>query len=352
MFLTIGPTDRLFERFREVFPGMQFDVKQLRLWDWPDQARPHTFLVARALEVRNFLCQHLLDDKFGRDDYRELCELIIKYLGGQVIRPRRRPGAQGDDFVMRAPGALHHARFLASCLYIMKLVMLSGVTPRGLLTPNMLVNLKQMALYISLFHGPWFLQARVAAIAPRLDLELWNHMKVFHDINGGIADAVIHSLERHLWYLTEELVVFGLFDSDLDPDVKEAMANALLRTPKPNRFEPGKPEFPVALMANNPTMDQLIGSKSWLLFSLLGKSGDWLQMPVRLWDTDNEYVSMKETVSHLEVVNDTAERGVKDIQEYANAARDGGQRGRIILVSNSHRVKLPQFQKNEMENNL
>ena len=71
-------------------------------------------------------------------------------------------------------------------------------------------------------------------------------------------------------------------------------------------------------------------------------------MPVRLWDTD-EYVSMRETLSPLEVVNDTAERGVKDIQEYANAARDNGQTGRIILVSNSHIVKLREFLKKEMK---
>ena len=58
-------------------------------------------------------------------------------------------------------------------------------------------------------------------------------------------------------------------------------------------------------------------------------------MPVQLWDTDNEYVSMREILYRRKVVNDTAESGVKDIQEYANAARDWGLRGCIILVSNS-----------------
>ena len=39
-------------------------------------------------------------------------------------------------------GALHHARFLGSCLQIMKLVMLLfNVTPLGLLTPNMLAKI-------------------------------------------------------------------------------------------------------------------------------------------------------------------------------------------------------------------
>ena len=79
-----GPTDKLFKKFRDRFPGINVDVDDLHLWQWPDMSRPHTFVVARALEVREFLKEHLLTEAFGRDDYRELCELIIKYLGGQV----------------------------------------------------------------------------------------------------------------------------------------------------------------------------------------------------------------------------------------------------------------------------
>ena len=60
---------------------------------------------------------------------------------------------------------------------------------------------------------------------------------------------------------------------------------------------------------------------------------------------------MRETLPPREVVNDTAERGVRDIQEYVNAVRDQGQRGRTILMSNSHKFKLREFQKNEMEYN-
>ena len=77
-------------------------------------------------------------------------------------------------------------------------------------------------------------------------------------------------------------------------------------------------------------------------------------MPVRLWGTDNQYdsVSMRETLYSLDVINNTAERGVKDIQEYANAARDKGRRGHTILVSNSQKVTLPEFTKNEMKCNI
>ena len=64
----------------------------------------------------------MLRGTFGRDDHRELCELVVHYLGGRVLRPRlNAPPSFG--FKMRAPGALHHARFLASAIYIMKLSM-------------------------------------------------------------------------------------------------------------------------------------------------------------------------------------------------------------------------------------
>ena len=49
-----------------------------------DTSRPHTFIVSRALEVRDFLTQHLPSGAFGQDDYRKLCELVTKYLRGQV----------------------------------------------------------------------------------------------------------------------------------------------------------------------------------------------------------------------------------------------------------------------------
>ena len=50
---------------------------------------------------------------------------------------------------------------------------------------------------------------------------------------------------------------------------------------------------------------------------------------------------MSYVIENLAVVNEAAEYGVKDIQDYANASMDGSSGERLILVSNSHRVKLP-----------
>ena len=103
----------------------------------------------------------------------------------QVNRPRHRPAPPEqpcqrphDHIIMRAPEAICHARFLASCLCIMKLALLADNLLPGLMTLNMRVNIVRMALYIALFHGPWFLQARLPSAAPSLDMELW-HMCLF-----------------------------------------------------------------------------------------------------------------------------------------------------------------------------
>ena len=336
---------------------MQIDLQHLRLWDWPqppDGPQPHTFLVSRALEVKIMLTRMLQEETFGRDDYRELCELIIKYLGGQVLRPAQKVPEDGaDHFRIRKPGALHHARFMASSIYIMKLTLLNDQLPPNLLNsdpdiPDMEQRIRRMARYIALFHGPWFLRARVPIIAPRLDMELTNHMRYYIATDRQAAEEVIKSIERHPWYLTEELVVFGLFDDDLSADVRQNMATHLHGTPRPEAFDAGKPEFPGL---ENGSLEYFIGPKSWLLFHLLGANGGWLRMPVEQWENDQEFQEMKSIVAKVEVVNDCAERCIKDIQEFANASRSEDQRRRIILVSNSHRVKIPEYKRNELDEN-
>lgn len=64
--------------------------------------------------------------------------------------------------------------------------MLSDILPVGLVTPVMLSNIKRMAQFIALFYGPYFLQARLPTAAPRLDLELWNHMTTYQVCHKNI----------------------------------------------------------------------------------------------------------------------------------------------------------------------
>jgi hypothetical protein len=57
---------------------------------------------------------------------------------------------------------------------------------------------------------------------------------------------------------------------------------------------------------------------------------NWLNLPVREWDGNIEYAQMSSVISDLAVINDTAERSVKDVEEFANSTRDGDKRGKIV----------------------
>lgn len=170
--------------------------------------------------------------------------------------------------------------------------------------------------------------------------------------NAAIAEEVKISMLRHMWYLTEECVVFSLFDRELPDNKKEEIAKAILSHPRAGVFAPQKPLFPTREMLDDSELASFVGPRSWLAFHLIDNSGEWLNRPVEEWELDDEYIDMAMVISDLSVVNDTAERCVKDIEDYANMAHDSDKREAMILVSNSHRSRIPMFTKNELENKL
>ena len=79
--------------------------------------------------------------------------------------------------------------------------------------------------------------------------------------------------------------------------------------------------------------------------------GSWLETPVENWQMDQDYVRMKERVDKINVINDPAERVVKDIQEYVLLTNDTVYRDDIITVSRAERRKLGKARKLDMNKN-
>jgi hypothetical protein len=153
-----------------------------------------------------------------------------------------------------------------------------------------------MAVFISLFHARLFLRSRIAVFAPTDDLQLIGKMMLFREQNETIANAVILSVNRHCWYLTEELVVLSLFNEQLGTFTRELIARKLFSTPRPSHFEIGKPIFPKIETNTPPMLLDLIGRRSWLLFSLIGlsQSQDWMQLPSKYWNQMTDYRTVRD----------------------------------------------------------
>ena len=76
----------------------------------------------------------------------------------------------------------------------------------------------------------------------------------------------------------------------------------------------------------------------------------WLAEPVATWMDNDNYVHLKEFCRDIQVVNDAAERAVKDVAEYAQMTRDPKHRDNVILVANDHRGKIPHLKKANLNN--
>ena len=169
----------------------------------------------------------------------------------------------------------------------------------------------------------------------------------FQNVDPELIQAVKDSIKRHLWYLTEECVVFSLFDKELSHAAREEIAAALLLSPIPAAF------LPVDVMqAAGTTLASFVGPSTWLAFDLLDSGYDWLNLPSAEWSENPAYNVMEGIISDLSVVNDTAERAVKNVTDYADSANDGGHRGRIIEVAMWLRANMPSFDKGLMEDTI
>lgn len=155
-------------------------------------------------------------------------------------------------------------------------------------------------------------------------------------------------MKLHLWYLAEELVVFALFDEALESHERKAMSDKLVAIPRPVIFKPGKPVFPTEKMTANPKMDDFVGERSWLLFHALNADGRWLSDDVERWELDDEFKFMQNLLFDLKVVNDLAERCVKDVEDFANASKDPEHRDNVILVATDHRGLFKDLKKSSL----
>ena len=271
----------------------------------------------------------LQDEAFPRADYRELLELTIVYLGGEV-----------DRFHFQKPGACHHARFMSQAIYLLKIELLSNLFQ---MSPEDRRAVHRMANFISLFYAKLFLRSRIAVFAPTDDFHFLSAMEWYKEEDFQIATAVTASVKRHLWYLTEELVILALFNESLSHFTRSRLAQTLFNTPRPTSFAIGKPNF-ARIAENMPTfLHDFIGPRSWLFFSLLKLNNpqDWLQLPPQYWNLMTDYRFARDFAKRLEVTNDCAERGVKLFGDVLAMTKDEKQRQYLLQVVEDHRKNFP-----------
>ena len=145
-----------------------------------------------------------------KDDYQEVLYLTLILTG-----------ALPENFLyeIRPPGSISHARWMAKLLCEFKIVIFSAqLIHLKLITEAEAELHKQLVLFLILYYVQPWMTATIASDAPVNDISLVNslkkipnHLIKIYPLFKSMGIAMNSRLEEHLWYLSEEFVVFSLF---------------------------------------------------------------------------------------------------------------------------------------------
>lgn len=142
-----------------------------------------------------------------RDDYREFLELVLIFLGATPT--------SGIRFM--TPGPMHRARWMAKAIYAITVYLFKG---RLILTAKEKYGLQKLCLFIALVYVKCWYNAPKGVCAPRNDIEFIQILADYKKVLKDVADAAMSKCSSHLWYLSEELVMFALFDDGVAAETK------------------------------------------------------------------------------------------------------------------------------------
>jgi len=274
-------------------------------------------------------------DCLSRDDYRECAELMLILLG--EVPPR------GMHWLK--PGAYHHARWMSTVLYSAKMFAFGEQLKYS---KTKMENLRRVCMFNAMFYVNAWLSTVSAADAPSNDLQLWHDLSNYSKTDPGVAGAALTALNRHLWYLTEEIVPFALFSNLVSEPEKRQIACQLLKVRQAEPLENGIPVFPQ--LNTSTKLIHLVGKKSLLLFNLLNIESGWLSVPPAQWKTVDDFQQADTFVRHVKVVNDLSERAMKLITDFASTiTKDEEQRQFLLQTVEAHRRRVPDFTKETLK---
>jgi len=327
-----GPDIGLFKRFHDYWP--QIDRSQFQTAN-DDPVCIEILIKLGNLkdEVIAFANQVLVSSQQPRDDYRELLELTVLFLGD--VPPR------GVRLV--APGAMHRARWMAKLLYSLKVWMFKK---QFKLTAREETALREMNLFGCLLCTKAWTVCESPTAAPGNDLNFLKLVKKYEAINKGISNAAVRALLRHLWYLSEELIALAFFDDAVNNAMKRKMIDALKKQGDVSDELPEQIQLDQSVILEK-ELDDFVTSKTLSFFDFMGLNADFLMhADPDSWAILDDFQLANKHVRSLSVVHDRVKRAVKLMQDFNSSITTSEEQKQYLLqVVWSHRAKYPEARK-------
>jgi hypothetical protein len=321
MGCTSGPSIKLFERFSQAWSQIDKSKPESSVNDETVSAilKPETESIIK-------FCQNQLQIFQPRDDYKELLQLALIFLGDDPT-----------DVHINAPGAYHRARWMAKIIYSLKIYLFRS---QFHLTQSEFKGLQQFnAFTVKLYLKAWY-ACMSAPVAPRNDLQLLKDLVAYRTVNKSVSCAATKTFMRHLWYLSEILVGLAFFDSEVTDTEKGQMVNAMS---KPGENHPA-PRVEALDESTVPqlTLSDFVSTNTRKFFAAMQIETDFLLQDPGTWNSTEHYCISRQKVQQLKIVNDAAERGVSLIQNFNSVITNQKEQKQYLLqVVERHRQQFP-----------
>ncbi|XP_017468775.1 PREDICTED: uncharacterized protein LOC108360842 [Rhagoletis zephyria] len=243
---------------------------------------------------------------------------------------------------------MHQARWMARAIYSLKICLLQS---QCRMTANDKTALQDVCLFVVIIYVKPWLQCTVATKAPYQDLRFLKMLKEYEKVDATISKASISKFSHHLWYLCEETVILSLFDDEVDNQTKKKMIANFNRnkfSDLSKRYDPSKGELTQKLF--DKTLDDFVSEKSKQFFSRLQIDDSFLKEDVSSWSNNAGFLEAKRRISYLSVVNDTAERAVKLMQDFNGLiTAEEEQKQFLLRCVQEHRKLYPDCKKKTLK---
>lgn len=162
-------------------------------------------------------------------------------------------------------------------------------------------------------------------------------MENYKSSNTKIAEKAISKFLNHLYYLNEECVGLALFDNRINAATKTELIQKMreeIEEEMPKKLIIKQLNFTNFIERDiSVILEELVTSKTKHLFRRFRLCLDFLEKEPETWNHEESYKTGKQIIENLKIVNDSAERGIKLVQDCNESiTKDGEQKQYLFKV--------------------
>lgn len=325
---TSSPQVPIFEKFAKSWPGLAVESFRSGIMDeivcmkisQPDRENCIKF------------CLEELDKSHFRDDYKELLQLTLLFLGE-------------GRYNFFKPGATSHARWMSKAIYSFKIFLFRDQID---LDEVHLSAIRDVCIFlVKIYVQAWF-KCTNAVSAPLHDLKFIQDVINYSKMDSAVSTVVLKKISHHLWYISEEAVALAFFDSKISLEEKRRMIKNLnCKQPRVEMID-GRHHLNVMDFSKY-NLSDFVSEKTKDFFSSFGLPSAFLESDPTAWESSFDYQECWTFCQNLFVVNDTAERGVKFMQDYNKILTHDEEEKQVLLqVVEAYRKKYPSYKKSDL----